>query len=111
MTLQAVKDKYIGKQLELYLIDGEEVSLAEDGTLTVLFKAEIFDDEALEITNNLCKATLKLDAERTVVDIESLYCEKELEVLEDEFFLIPCPAAEEHYDALSYALMCAVVRR
>ena len=110
MTLQAVKDKYIGKQLELYLIDGEEVSLDKDGTLTIVFKAEIFDDEALEITNNFCKATLKLDEARAVVDIESLYCEKELEVLEDEFFLIPCPASEEHYEALSYALMCAVVR-
>ena len=110
MTLQAVKDKYIGKQLELYLIDGEEVSLDKDGTLTIVFKAEIFDDEALEITNNSCKAILKLDENRTVLDVESLYCEKELEVLEDEFFLIPCPATEEHYDALSYALMCAVIR-
>ena len=111
MTLQAVKDKYIGKKLELYLIDGEEVTLHEDGTLTILFKAEIFDDEALEVTSNFCKATLKLDENRTVLDIESLYCEKELEVLENEFFLIPCPATEEHYDALSYALMCAVVRK
>ena len=111
MALQTVKDKYIGKQLELYLIDGEEVTLHEDGTLTILFKAEIFDDEALEVTSNFCKATLKLDENRTVLDIESLYCEKELEVLENEFFLIPCPATEEHYEALSYALMCAVVRK
>ena len=111
MTLQAIKDKYVGKQLELYLIDGEEVVLGEDGVLTIVFKAEIFDDEALEITNNFCKATLKLDESRTVLDVESLYCEKELEVLEDEFFLIPCPAGEEHYDALNYALMCAVVRK
>ena len=111
MTLQAVKDKYIGKQLEFYLIDGEEVVLGEDGVLTIVFKAEIFDDEALEITNNFCKATLKLDESRTVLDIESLYCEKELEVLEDEFFLIPCPPSEEHYEALHYALMCAVIRK
>ena len=111
MTLQAVKDKYIGKKLDLYLIDGEEIEIHEDGTLTILFKAEIFDDEALEVTNNFCKAALKLDENRTVLDIESLYCEKELEVLENEFFLIPCPATEEHYDALSYALMCAVVRK
>ena len=110
MTLQAVKDKYIGKKLDLYLIDGEEIEIHEDGTLTILFKAEIFDDEALEVTNNFCKAALKLDENRTVLDIESLYCEKELEVLENEFFLIPCPATEEHYDALSYALMCAVIR-
>ena len=111
MTLQAIQDKYIGKRLELYLIDGEEVALNEEGVLTILFKAELFDDEALEITNNFCKATLKLDENRTVVGIEPLYCQKELEVLEDEFFLIPCPATEEHYDALSYALMCAVVRK
>ena len=110
MTLQAVKDKYIGKKLDLYLIDGEEIEIHEDGTLTILFKAEIFDDEALEVTNNFCKAALKLDENRTVLDIESLYCEKELEVLENEFFLIPCPATEEHYEALSYALMCAVIR-
>ena len=31
MTLQAIKDKYIGKQLNLYLIDGEEVVLTENG--------------------------------------------------------------------------------
>ena len=38
MTLQDIKDKYIGKKLELYLIDGEEVVLAEDGGLTFRFK-------------------------------------------------------------------------
>ena len=37
-------------------------------------------------------------------------CEKEIEVLENEFFFIPCDTTEEHYDALSYALMCAVKR-
>ena len=110
MTLQAVKDKYIGKRLNLYLIDGEEVALADNGALTFRFKAEIFDDEALDIANNLCTASLQLDGERTVVDVLPLNCEKEIEVLEDEFFYIPCDATEEHYDALSYALMCAVIR-
>ena len=111
MTLQAIKDKYIGKQLNLYLIDGEEVVLAENGVLTFQFKAELFDDEALDVANNLCKATLKLDGDRTVLDVAALECEKEMEVLEDEFFFIPCDATEEHYEALSYALMCAVVRK
>ena len=111
MTLQAIKDKYIGKQLNLYLIDGEEVVLAENGVLTFQFKAELFDDEALDVANNLCKATLTLDGDRTVLDVVSLECEKEMEVLEDEFFFIPCDATEEHYEALSYALMCAVVRK
>ena len=111
MTLQAVKDKYIGKRLNLYLIDGEEVSLSEDRTLTFQFKAELFDDDALELANNLCKATLKLNEVRAVLDIEPLYCEREMEVLENEFFFIPCDATEEHYEALSYALMCAVVRK
>ena len=111
MTLQAIKDKYVGKQLEIYLIDGEEVTLTEDGSLTFQFKAEIFDDEALDIANNLCKASLTLDAERTVVDIQPLECEKEIEVLENEFFYIPCDTTEEHYDAFSYALMCAVVKK
>ena len=111
MTLQAIKDKYIGKQLELYLIDGEEVALDGNGMLTFRFKAEIFDDEALDIANNLCTASLKLDTERTVTDIFPLDCQKEIEVLEDEFFYIPCDATEEHYDAFSYALMCAVIRK
>ena len=111
MTLQNIKEKYIGKQLDLYLIDGEEVVLDESGMLSFQFKAEIFDDEALDIANNLCKAVLRLDKERTVVDVESLECQKEIEVLENEFFFIPCDTTEEHYDALSYALMCAVVRK
>lgn len=111
MTLQNIKEKYIGKQLDLYLIDGEEVVLDESGTLSFQFKAEIFDDEALDIANNLCKAVLRLDKERTVVDVEPLECQKEIEVMENEFFFIPCDTTEEHYDALSYALMCAVVRK
>lgn len=110
MTLQEIKDKYIGKKLNLYLIDGEEVTLSEAGKLTFQFQAELFDDDALELAKNLCNATLKLDAERAVLDVEPLTCEREMEVLENEFFLIPCSATEEHYDALHYALMCAVVR-
>ena len=110
MTLENIKDKYTGKKLDLYLIDGEEVVLNDEGRLTFQFKAEIFDDEALDIANNLCKAALKLDGDRTIVDIEPLHCEQEVEVLEGEFFYIPCDTSEEHYDALSYALMCAVVR-
>ena len=93
-----------------YLIDGEEVVCDQDGTLRFQFKAEIFDDEALDIANNLCKASLKLGENHTVLDIEPLSCEKEIEVLENEFFFIPCDTTEEHYDALSYALMCAVKR-
>ena len=110
MTLQTIQEKYLGKQLNLYLIDGEEVVCDQDGTLRFQFKAEIFDDEALDIANNLCKACLKLGANHTVLDVEPLTCEKEVEVLEDEFFFIPCLPNEEHYDALSYALMCAVIR-
>ena len=110
MTLQAIKEKYVGKRLNLYLIDGEEVVCDQDGTLRFQFKAEIFDDEALDIANNLCKASLKLGENHTVLDIEPLSCEKEIEVLENEFFFIPCDTTEEHYDALSYALMCAVIR-
>ena len=110
MTLQEIKDKYTGKRLNLYLIDGEEVSLSDSGKLTFQFHAELFDDEALELANNLCKAALTLDETRTVLDVEPLTCEREMEVLENEFFLIPCSATEEHYDALHYALMCAVVR-
>ena len=110
MTLENIKDKYTGKKLELYLIDAEEVVLSSDGKLTFQFKAELFDDEALDIANNLCKASLKLSEDRTVLDIAPLECEKEIEVLEGEFFYIPCDTTGEHYDALSYALMCAVVR-
>ena len=110
MTLHEIEKKYIGKRLNLYLLDGEEVVLDSEGRLTFQFKAEIFDDEALDIANNLCKAALKLDKEHTVLAVEPLACEKEVEVLEDEFFLIPCLPNEEHYDALSYALMCAVIK-
>ena len=110
MTLQDIQDKYIGKKLNLYLIDGEEVTLSENGTLTFQFQAELFDDEALELAKNHCKATLKLSKDRTVLDVSPLVCEREMEVLENEFFFIPCPATGEHYDALSYALMCAVIR-
>ena len=66
MTLQMIRDKYLGKKLDLYLIDGEEVVLDKTGALTFQFKAEIFDDEALEITNSLCKASMKLNEERAV---------------------------------------------
>ena len=110
MTLESIKQKYIGKRLDLYLIDGEEVTLSENGELTFQIKAEIFDDEALDVANNLCKVSMTLDGARTVLDIQPLECQKEMEVLEDEFFYIPCDTTEEHYDALSYALMCAVIR-
>ena len=110
MTLQEIKDKYTGKRLNLYLIDGEEVSLSDSGKLTFQFQAELFDDDALELAKNLCKAALTLDDTRTVLDVEPLTCEREMEVLENEFFFIPCDTTEEHYDALSYALMCAVKR-
>ena len=110
MTLQAVQEKYIGKRLNLYLIDGEEVVLDEGGVLTFQFKAEIFDDEALDIATNLCCATLKLDADRAILAIDPLSCQKEIEIMEDEFFVIDCPPTEEHYLALHYALMCAVIR-
>ena len=39
MTLQEIKDKYTGKRLNLYLIDGEEVSLSDSGKLTFQFQA------------------------------------------------------------------------
>ena len=110
MTLQAIQDKYLGKRLNLYLIDGEEVVLSKDGALTFQFKAEIFNDEALEVTNSLCKASLKLDADRAIVAIEPLFCQQELELSEEDFLLYECPPTEDHYLALHYALMCAVIR-
>ena len=110
MTLQTIQNKYIGKQLNLYLIDGEEVTLSKTGVLTFHFKAEIFDDEALAITNNLCSACLKLSEERVILEIAPLSCQREMEITEDEIFLIDCPPTEEHYLALHYALMCAVIR-
>ena len=110
MNLQTIRDQYLGKRLNLYLIDGEEVTLGEDGTLTFQFKAEIFDDEALEITNNLCKAGLKLSEDRAVLGIEPLACQQELEITEDDILLCDRTPTEEHYLALHYALMCAVIR-
>ena len=110
MTLQTIQEKYIGKRLNLYLIDGEEVSLGENGSLTFQFKAEIFDDEALEISNNLCCASLNLGKDRTILSIDPLFCQKEIEIMEDDFVVIDCPPTEEHYLALHYALMCAVIR-
>lgn len=110
MTLQMIQDKYLGKRLNLYLIDGEEVSLSKTGLLTFQFKAELFNDEALEVTNSLCKASLKLSEDHTILDIEPLFCQQELEIAEDDFLLLDCTPAEEHYLALHYALMCAVIR-
>ena len=111
MTLQTIQDQYIGKQLNLYLIDGEEVTLSKTGTLTFQFKAEIFDDEALEITNSLCQASLTLSDDRTILSIQPLSCQREIEITEEDVFLIDCPPTEEHYLALHYALMCAVIRK
>lgn len=111
MNLQMLQEKYFGKRLNLYLIDGEEVALDKDGTLTFQFKAEIFDDEALEITNSLCKATIKLSEDRAVLDIEPLFCQQELELEEDDFLLLDCTPTDKHYNALDYALMCAVIRK
>ena len=110
MTLQTIQEKYIGKRLNLYLIDGEEVSLSQTGVLTFQFKAEIFDDEALEVTNSLCSASMKLSEDRTILDIDPLACQQELELEEDDFLLLDCTPTKEHYRALHYALMCAVVR-
>jgi len=110
MNLQMIQDKYLGKRLELYLIDGEEVSLSKDGTLTFQFKAEIFNDEALEIINSLCRASMKLDEDRAILGIEPLYCQQELEITEEDVILYDCAPTEEHYLALHYALMCAVIR-
>ena len=110
MTLEMIQAKYIGKQLNLYLIDGEEVALSKTGTLTFQFNAELFDDEALEVTKSLCSASLNLSEDRTVLGISPLSCQKEIEITEEEKFLIDCPPTEEHYLALHYALMCAVIR-
>lgn len=110
MTLQAIQEKYLGKRLNLYLIDGEEVTLSENGTLTFQFKAEIFDDEALEVTNSLCSATLRLGEGHVILGVEPLSCQQELEVSEDDFLLLDCTPTGEHYSALNYALMCAVIR-
>ena len=111
MTLQTVQEKYLGKQLNLYLIDGEEVTLSKTGTLTFQFKAEIFDDEALSVTNSLCRAHLKLNKERAILEISPLSCQREIEITENDIFWIDCPPTEEHYLALHYALMCAVIRK
>ena len=110
MNLQTIQDKYIGKRLNLYLIDGEEVTLDENGMLTFQFQAEIFNDEALEITKSLCKASLKLGEDRAILGVDPLYCQQELEIMEDDFLLFECPPTEDHYLALHYALMCAVIR-
>ena len=110
MTLQTIQEKYIGKQLNLYLIDGEEVALSKTGTLTFQFKAELFDDEALEITTSLCNASMKLSEERTILEIEPLTCQQILELDEDDFLFLDCTPTKDHYLALHYALMCAVVR-
>ena len=110
MTLQTIQEKYIGKRLNLYLIDGEEVCLSKTGALTFQFKAEIFNDEALEVTNSLCKASLQLSEERAILSIDPLYCQQELEITEEDFLLIDCTPTEEHYLALHSALRCAVIR-
>ncbi len=110
MTLQKIQETYIGKRLNIYLIDGEEVSLDQDGSLSFQFKAEIFDDEALEITNSLCKASLKLDEDRSILDIAPLFCQQELELSEDDILFLDCTPTKDHYLALHYALMCAVIR-
>ena len=68
MTLQMIQEKYIGKRLNLYLIDGEDVTLDKTGTLTFRFQAEIFGDEALEVTNSLCEARLTLGDDQRIMD-------------------------------------------
>ena len=110
MTLQTIQEKYIGKKLDLYLIDGEEVALDQTGKLTFQFKAEIFDDEALEITRSFCTASMKLSEDRSVLSIEPLFCQQVLELSEDDHLLLECTPADDHYLALHYALMCAVLR-
>ena len=110
MNLQTIRDRYLGKRLNLYLIDGDEVVLEQDGSLTFRFQTEIFDDEALEVANNLCQARLQLNEDRAILDIHPLFCQKELEITEDDILLYECPPTEDHYLALHYALMCAVIR-
>ena len=110
MTLETIREKYIGKRLNLYLIDGEEVTRGGDGMLTVCFRAEIFEDEALDVTRSLCRAHLTLDDHDTVTAIEPLFCQQELELDEDDYLLLECTPNEDHYLALHYALMCAVIR-
>ena len=110
MTLQNIQEKYLGKRLNLYLIDGDEVALSETGTLTIKFKAEIFDDEALEVTTSTCVATLQLNEERAILGVEPLYCQQTLELSEDDFLDYDCDPTDDHYLALHYALMCAVIR-
>ena len=110
MTLQMIQEKYLGKRLNLFLIDGEEVTLSKTGELTFQFNAEIFDDEALELTRSLCRASMKLDEERAVVSIDPLFCQQELELSEDDFLMLDCTPTDDHYKALHYALMCAVIR-
>ena len=110
MTLQNIQEKYLGKRLNLYLIDGDEVALSETGTLTIKFKAEIFDDEALEVTTSTCTATLQLNEERAILGIEPLYCQQTLELSEDDFLEYDCDPTGDHYLALHYALMCGVIR-
>jgi hypothetical protein len=110
MTLQTIQEKYIGKRLNLYLIDGEEVTLDKNGILTFCFKSELFDDEALEVTNSLCHARLQLDGEKMVLDIFSLSCQRELELSEEETLFFEDTPGEDDYLALHYALMCAVIR-
>ena len=109
MTLQTIQEKYLGKRLNLYLIDGEEVVLS-NGALTFQFKAEIFDDEVLEVTTSLCKASLQLSEDRAILGIDPLFCQQQLELSEDDFLMLDCTPGEEHYLALHYALMCAVIR-
>ena len=110
MTLETIREKYIGKRLNLYLIDGEEVTRGADGTLSIDFRAEIFEDEALDVTRSLCKAHLTLDENDAVTGIEPLFCQQELELDEDDYLLLECTPNEDHYLALHYALMCAVIR-
>ena len=40
MTLQMIQDKYLGKRLNLYLIDGEEVEIYETMDALIAFDVE-----------------------------------------------------------------------